>query len=153
MLSLGVYPDTSLANARAKLADARRKLAEGIDPSAERQAERRAQANSLVAATPKKPGRLMVPGLPGDQPHRSTAMSAGAALLALSAVVHLLPAKQVAADVWPRLKPVIDDLLDPIEARYEAAPGVKAVAIMTAIGLLRAAADIPDDIDGDRPHD
>jgi len=76
-------------------------------------------------------------------------MSAGAALSALSAVVHLLPAKQVAADVWPRLKPVIDDLLDPIEARYEAAPGVKAVAIMTAIGLLRAAADIPDDIDGD----
>ena len=50
-LALGAYPDVSLARAREKLGDARRRLADGIDPSIHRQEARRAvmaeQANSF----------------------------------------------------------------------------------------------------------
>jgi integrase len=42
MLSFGAYPETSLKLARQKRDDARRKLAAGLDPSAERRAEREA---------------------------------------------------------------------------------------------------------------
>ncbi len=40
MISLGTYPDTSLSKARGKLHEAREKVAIGIDPSAERKAEK-----------------------------------------------------------------------------------------------------------------
>lgn len=49
MLSLGTYPDTSLQLARAKRDEARRLLAEGKDPSAERQAARVATATTFAA--------------------------------------------------------------------------------------------------------
>ncbi|HEX6999658.1 MAG TPA: integrase arm-type DNA-binding domain-containing protein [Gammaproteobacteria bacterium] len=48
LLSLGVYPDVSLARAREKRDEARRLVAAGIDPSAKRQAEK--QAARLAAA-------------------------------------------------------------------------------------------------------
>ncbi len=41
-LSLGVYPDVSLKRARAKRDDARELVADGIDPSAQRKADRMA---------------------------------------------------------------------------------------------------------------
>ncbi len=44
LLSLGAYPDVSLARAREKRDDARRLLADGIDPSARRKAEKAALA-------------------------------------------------------------------------------------------------------------
>ncbi len=47
MLSLGVYPDTTLSSARNKRKEARELIADGIDPSAERQAEKAAQADSF----------------------------------------------------------------------------------------------------------
>lgn len=49
LISLGVYPDTSLQLARKKRDDARRQVAEGIDPSAKRQAERVAVGNTFEA--------------------------------------------------------------------------------------------------------
>lgn len=49
LLSLGTYPDTSLRLAREKRDDARRQLARGVDPSAARQAERQAQADTFEA--------------------------------------------------------------------------------------------------------
>jgi len=52
MLSLGVYPDVPLKLARQRRDEARRKLAEKVDPGAERKAERDAKANTLrVIAT------------------------------------------------------------------------------------------------------
>lgn len=47
LLSLGVYPDTSLASARSKREEARRQLADGVDPSAVRKAERLAHDDSF----------------------------------------------------------------------------------------------------------
>lgn len=44
-LSLGVYPDTSLLDARKKRNDARELLREGIDPGAERKKEKAAKAD------------------------------------------------------------------------------------------------------------
>jgi hypothetical protein len=53
LLSLGVYPEVSLKKARERRDDARKKLSNGIDPSAERQAERQsattASANTFEA--------------------------------------------------------------------------------------------------------
>ena len=49
MLSVGTYPDTSLKPAREKRDDARRLLAANIDPSAKRQAERLARADTFGA--------------------------------------------------------------------------------------------------------
>ena len=49
LLSLGTYPDTSLKLARDKRDDARTLLAENIDPSAKRQAEKAARTNTLNA--------------------------------------------------------------------------------------------------------
>ncbi|MGD8829360.1 MAG: integrase arm-type DNA-binding domain-containing protein [Pseudomonadales bacterium] len=49
MISLGTYPATSLAKARKKRDDARTQLEDGIDPSAKRQAERAANADSFAA--------------------------------------------------------------------------------------------------------
>lgn len=46
-ISLGTYPDTSLQLARRKRDDARSLLAEGKDPSAERQAEKLARADTF----------------------------------------------------------------------------------------------------------
>jgi hypothetical protein len=48
LLAIGQYPIVSLADARAKRDDARKLLAEGIDPSVERKAERR---NARIART------------------------------------------------------------------------------------------------------
>lgn len=47
MLSLGPYPEVSLAQAREKLAEQRRLLKDGIDPSAHRQTTKRAVRDSL----------------------------------------------------------------------------------------------------------
>jgi len=49
LLSLGVYPDVSLARAREKRDEARRLLADGIDPSAKRKAEKLAKADTFRA--------------------------------------------------------------------------------------------------------
>lgn len=52
-MALGVYPDVTLARAREKLDDARKLLADGIDPSADRKHQRQAKdtanANSFEA--------------------------------------------------------------------------------------------------------
>jgi integrase len=47
-LSLGTYPDVSLAKAREARDDARRTLALGTDPSAERQQEKRARSDAAA---------------------------------------------------------------------------------------------------------
>lgn len=49
MLSLGTYPDTSLAQARAKRDEARRQVAAGTDPSSVRKAEKAVQADAVKA--------------------------------------------------------------------------------------------------------
>ena len=49
MLSLGKYPDTTLAIARRKADAARRLLAEGFDPSQQRKAERQAHVKAREA--------------------------------------------------------------------------------------------------------
>jgi len=49
LLSLGVYPDVSLARAREKRDEARRLLAEGIDPAAKKKAEKVAKADTFRA--------------------------------------------------------------------------------------------------------
>jgi integrase len=49
MLSLGIYPDTSLALARRKADEARRLLAEGINPSDQRKAAKAAQIETEQA--------------------------------------------------------------------------------------------------------
>jgi integrase len=49
LLTLGAYPDVSLKRAREKRDDARRLVADEIDPSAKRQAERMAQADTFEA--------------------------------------------------------------------------------------------------------
>jgi integrase len=59
MLSLGVYPDVTLAMARERRDKARTLVAAGIDPSAERQAEkveRVRQAEAMAHAAAGKPG-------------------------------------------------------------------------------------------------
>lgn len=50
LLALGTYPDTGLAEAREKHAAARKLLAAGIDPSAERQHAKRQHAEAKQAA-------------------------------------------------------------------------------------------------------
>jgi len=49
LLSLGTYPDVSLKKARERRDDARKLLADGIDPGAKRQAERVAGAETFEA--------------------------------------------------------------------------------------------------------
>jgi hypothetical protein len=49
LLAFGSYPDVSLKGARERRDDARRLIADGIDPSAERQAEKRAGADTFEA--------------------------------------------------------------------------------------------------------
>ena len=49
LLTLGKYPDVSLKRAREKRDDARALVADNIDPSAKRQAERNAQADTFGA--------------------------------------------------------------------------------------------------------
>ena len=51
LLSLGVYPDVSLRKARDRRDEARRLVADGIDPSAERKAEKSASADSFKAVS------------------------------------------------------------------------------------------------------
>src|SRR3954469_4165414 len=46
-ISLGTYPETSLARARIKRDDARKLLADGIDPSAKRRAEKENRGNTF----------------------------------------------------------------------------------------------------------
>lgn len=58
MLSLGTYPDTSLAQARARRDEARRQVAAGTDPSGTRKAEKAAQAEAAKAEA------LQAAGLP-----------------------------------------------------------------------------------------
>jgi hypothetical protein len=47
-LSLGVYPDVSLKDARERRDDARKLLAQGIDPSGHRKAEKKASAERIA---------------------------------------------------------------------------------------------------------
>jgi integrase len=49
LLSLGKYPDVTLKRAREKRDEARRQLADGIDPSARKKAERLSQADTFAA--------------------------------------------------------------------------------------------------------
>ncbi len=49
LISLGTYPEISLKKARKRRDDARELVADGIDPSAKRQAERLAQADTFEA--------------------------------------------------------------------------------------------------------
>jgi integrase len=49
LISLGVYPEVSLATARERRDEARKLLAAGIDPSAKRKAEKLAQADTFRA--------------------------------------------------------------------------------------------------------
>jgi integrase len=49
LLTLGAYPDVSLKRAREKRDDARRSVADGIDPGAKRRAEHDAEINTFVA--------------------------------------------------------------------------------------------------------
>lgn len=58
MLSLGVYPGVGLAQARQRRDEARAKLAEGIDPSAARKAEK------VARAAVEETARLTEAGLP-----------------------------------------------------------------------------------------
>jgi integrase len=65
LISLGTYPDTTLQVARKKRDDARRQVAEGIDPSAKRQAERVAHGNSFEAVALEwltNQGKSLAPG-------------------------------------------------------------------------------------------
>src|SRR3954452_11576352 len=49
LLTLGTYPDVSLKRAREKRDDARRAIADGIDPGAKRRAESDAKTNTFLA--------------------------------------------------------------------------------------------------------
>ena len=49
MISLGAYPDVSLKAARERREDARKVIADGVDPSAKRHAEKLADANTFEA--------------------------------------------------------------------------------------------------------
>jgi hypothetical protein len=49
LLTLGAYPDVYLKRAREKREDARKLVADEVDPSAKRQAERNAQADTFDA--------------------------------------------------------------------------------------------------------
>jgi integrase len=49
LLTLGAYPDVSLKRAREKRDDARRSVADGVDPGAKRRAEHDAETNTFVA--------------------------------------------------------------------------------------------------------
>src|ERR1700730_8350460 len=49
LLTLGAYPDVSLKRAREKRDDARRNVADGIDPGVKRRAEHYAEINTFVA--------------------------------------------------------------------------------------------------------
>ena len=49
LLTLGAYPDVTLKRAREKREDARKLLADGIDPNAKRRAEKSAHANTFEA--------------------------------------------------------------------------------------------------------
>lgn len=56
MLSLGTYPDTSLAQARARRDEARRQVAAGTDPSELRKADKAAQAQAAKAEALEEAG-------------------------------------------------------------------------------------------------
>ena len=58
-LSLGTYPDVSLADARGRRDEARKLIATGADPSQERKADKKAKAAKAAAA------RLADAGMPG----------------------------------------------------------------------------------------
>lgn len=49
MLSVGVYPEVSIQRARKRREEIREQVANGIDPSGERRAEKRARANTFEA--------------------------------------------------------------------------------------------------------
>jgi hypothetical protein len=49
LLAIGAYPDVSLKRAREKRDDARKLLADGIDPSAKRRADKEQQVNTFEA--------------------------------------------------------------------------------------------------------
>jgi integrase len=51
LLSLGVYPHVSLQQARSQRDEAKKAVANGVDPSAKRQAEKSATANTFEAVT------------------------------------------------------------------------------------------------------
>jgi integrase len=65
MLSLGVYPDTPLALARQRRDDARKLIAAGVDPSAERKGEK---AERAAAAEARAYAEAGIPG-PGTFEH------------------------------------------------------------------------------------
>ena len=72
MLSLGTYPDTSLALARRKADAARQLLAEGFDPSQQRKAEREACVRGSACAEERQ-----AQGLPAVGRVRSRSRASG----------------------------------------------------------------------------
>lgn len=73
LLSFGNYPDTSLKLARAKRDDARQLLADNIDPSAVRQAEKLAQADTFEAIARE----WLVAGCPGGRSKKGVSDNTG----------------------------------------------------------------------------
>jgi Arm DNA-binding domain len=80
MAHLGAYPDVSLKRAREKRDDAQRHVADGVDPSAKRRAERDAATNTFVAVADEwlltkknalTPGLLAARSRPTSQVGRS----------------------------------------------------------------------------------
>jgi hypothetical protein len=74
LLSLGVYPEVTLAEARTKRDDARKLLSRGIDPSAQRRVMKASAVTSatntlkghrrgVAGAISRAPGRHRIPGV------------------------------------------------------------------------------------------
>jgi hypothetical protein len=61
MISLGVFPDVPLKQARERKLDARRLIANGVDPSVKRHVERVAKADTFEVVSREWIGRLARP--------------------------------------------------------------------------------------------
>lgn len=72
MLSMGLYPETSLARAREKRDNAREQLADGIDPSAARKAETAARAGGATDSFEIVAREWIVTKREGWSPDRAT---------------------------------------------------------------------------------
>ena len=66
VLALGVYPDVGLRTARDRRSEARKKLAEGIDPGADRKAQKQAaglRAQNTFETIGLEPARRILRGI------------------------------------------------------------------------------------------
>jgi integrase len=132
MMSLGVYPDVSLALAREKHHEARVLLAKGIDPSAKRQAERESTADSFKAVATEFLQQATVNDDTKDAMHQRFT-------LYVFPHVGKQPIAQIDSPTWLRV-------LRKVEARgtYETAQRIRAAASRVyryAIATGRASID------------